>query len=243
MSGSTTPAAGAPASATQYLRSSAKGLFGFLGFIVAPYLYFTGASAQSARFSVLGISGVGFASSATDLIYDGFNIVVANILPGLIWKILAACVLVALIGWASVVTAVSGEQWAKKTRKRLEDAKTWLRLQYDDVGIVYAPLVAILFGLLCSAIFLGWIGLMSIGHSWGTRSATDHLNAIKACVKSKGAAAGCTTITILGSNNAQERVVGSLVFMDKDRAALSDGRSVRLLESKNVLSVITVPKL
>lgn len=242
MSGSTAPAAAAPMSVGQYVRSLAKGLFGFLGFIVAPYLYFTGASAQSARFDVLGISGVGFASSTADLIYDGFNIFVANVLPGLIWKVLWACVLVAFLGWASVVTAVSREQWAVETRRRLEDAKTWLRLQYDDVGIVYAPLVAILFGLLCSAIFLGWIGLMSIGHSWGKHSATDHLNAIKACVRSKGALPGCTTITILRTNNVQERVVGSLVYMDKDRAALSDGRSVRLIESKNVLAVITNPR-
>jgi len=238
-----TPVPANPTTIGHYFQSAAKGLFGFLGFIVAPYLYFTGASAQSARFDVLGIAGVGFASSATDLIYDGFNIVVANILPWLVWKLLGACVLVGLVGWASVVTAVSGEQWAVKTRKKLEDAKTWLRLQYDDVGIVYAPLVAILFGLLCSAIFLGWIGLMSIGHSWGTRSATDHLNAIKACVKSQGAAAGCTTITITGVNNVQERVVGSLIYMDKDRAALSDGRSVRLIESKSVLAVTTVPKV
>lgn len=242
MSGSTAAAAAEPISVIRYVRSLAKGLFGFLGFIVAPYLYFTGASAQAARFDVLGISGVGFASSTTDLIYDGFGIVVANVLPGLIWKVLVACVLVALIGWASVVTAVSGERWAAETRKKLEDAKTWLRLQYDDVGIVYAPLVAILFGLLCATIFLGWIGLMSIGHSWGTHSATNHLNAIKACVRSKGATPGCTTITILGHNNVQERVVGSLVYMDKDRAALSDGRSVRLIESKNVLAVMTTPR-
>lgn len=112
----------------------------FLAFVLAPYFYFVGASAQTARFEVLGISGVGFSSSAGEYIYDGFNIFLENTLPWIAWKLPYVSIAVGFLLWGALAIAKSGEPWAVNTRSKITDWRTWWRLQFDDVGIVYAPL-------------------------------------------------------------------------------------------------------
>lgn len=214
----------------------------FLAFVLAPYFYFVGASAQSARFEVLGISGVGFSSSAGEYIYDGFNIFLENTLPWIAWKLPYISIAVGGLLWGSLAVAKSAEPWAVNARAKLIDWRTWWRLQFDDVGIVYAPLVAILFGLASVSIFLGWIGVMSIGQSSGRESANKHLANIRKCVSARGQLPDCTTITVINSSNVKERIAASIVFMDKDRAAILDGQAVRLIDAKQIASVTTFPK-
>lgn len=212
----------------------------FLAFVLAPYFYFIGASAQSAKFDVLGIKDIGFSSSAGELIYDGFNIFIESKLWAFVYIPAIAAGLFALIGWAALAIIKSAESWADETRKKLTDAKTWLRLQFDDVGIVYSPIVAVVFGYLTLSVMLGWVGLMSIGQATGQRNANARLAEIKQCVAKKGYAPGCTIITLVGSTGQMTRFPASIVFMDKDRAALSDGVSVRLVESKQIVSVRSI---
>ena len=214
----------------------------FLAFVLAPYFYFVGASAQSARFDVLGISGIGFSSSTGEYIYDGFNIFLGSTLPWIAWSVPLISIVVGGLLWGSLAIAKSAESWAVNTRTKLTDWRTWWRLQFDDVGIVYAPFIAIMSGLATVSIFLAWIGIMSIGQSTGKESANRHLSDIRKCVKARGELPDCTTITIVNSPNVKESIVASIVFMDKDRAAISDGRSVRLIDAKQVAGVSTFPK-
>ena len=213
---------------------------GFLAFVTAPYFYFTGASYETARLKELRAGDLGFASSAGDRIYSGFNIFANNTLPNavpyLLWGGVSLFFFVPAVLWI----AKSGDIRAARMRSKSSDVWTWIKRQIEDLGLVLSPLAGLLGGMLTLALFLGWLGLMSFGQKDGQRDARRHRAAISACVAAQGRKNGCTIIGIRGPDGKIERIVGGIVAMDKDRALISNGQTVFPYEAKQVVSVTEI---
>ncbi|MBB3349935.1 hypothetical protein FHY02_004426 [Sphingomonas sp. BK069] len=209
----------------------------FLGFILAPYLYFTGASYESARLDEYGLTNAGFASSTSDRIFSGFNLLLANVLPRLV-EILAysvgATVIAGACSW-SLLTSKNTK--IVRLRSRLTRARSAMFDHVSDLGIVFSPFAAIIAMMLFLTLLLGWLKLMDLGRRSGISDAQHHLRRIQECVRSAGKVAGCTRLLVRFDGKRSEQIVAAVVAADSSHIAISNGRYVRLIETNQLIAM------
>lgn len=219
------------------LKESFAKIPAFLGFILAPYFYFTGASYENAKLDEYGLADAGFSSSATDKIFSGFNVFLNVILPDF----------ASYLGYTVTVTIFGGILWLAvskspsirviRFRSKLNTARAAVSDYLAEVGIVLAPLGAVIATMLFLSFFLGWISLMDLGRKSGISDARQHINNIRSCVKAQSRIVGCTRLLVRFNDNHYDQIVSAVVMADGSRAAISNGRYIRFIETKQLIAI------